>query len=274
MAIVHFNLYDPTNSLFKSSASEKAEIQYVDCSCTDCPLLKAGQCAANRFLGSCIYGKKRRETGYTKRANNYRRWIVEKREEFKGVPYLKIPPNKMAFIGDYVYLPYAHMNNVDSPVAFGQKSSIFWAGSDFLPKEHWNIKTVISIINFRPKSLMGHEIPSYQKEQIPLFIQHLREVDPDMWRQLIEVRPDLNKSPNYVGRMAKLKTLNQNIKVKIKDVDYEWTGKELVCRQVEGLSWDFRLESDSCEIRIVPKDNYEIKIQSNDWVNENTEFVN
>lgn len=273
MKIVHFNLYDPSSSLFKSAASEKAQIQYVECSCEDCPLVKNGQCAATRFMGHCIYGKFRREEGYTRRANNFRRWIETKRQEFANIPYLSSPPNKIAFIGDYVYLPYAHMNHLDSPGAFGQKSHLFSSGSDFLPKEHWNVKTVLALINFRPQALFGGEIASYQKEQVPLFIEHIREVDPDMWRQLIEIRPDLNKEPNYIGRLAKLNTLNYPIKIQISDAQYEWTGKELVTQEDKPLSFTHRTNVASCEIRIVPKDNVSVKVMDNAWVNSNTEFL-
>ena len=168
--VIHANIYNPSHSIFKTSRNEKAQCQTITCINSDCPLLAKGQCYARGiFTPRCPYGRANVEHGPTRRAQKFYRWVSDKSKEHKGVPYLDIPEEKMEFIGEYVLLPYSHMN-MCKEVPFLRHSSLFISGSPFLPIEEWNLQTVVQLLDFRPHALMGGEITSYQKEIIPKFL--------------------------------------------------------------------------------------------------------
>jgi hypothetical protein len=226
---------------------------------------------------ACPYGRIRSETGYTKRARAFSPWIRERQEKYKGIRRLDYPPCKMAIIGDYIYLPYAHMD-MNEALPFLSHGGAFRVGCSFLPLEHWNVDTVISLLDFYPRAMMGGVISAYQKESVPKFLLHLREVMPDTWEQLIHLRPELDVIPNHIGRKAYLRTLAHPIKWITKHDKYQvvwkWNGTTLSTHSMHAYNktWgDIELEAIS--LIGTPKSNAIIKVQSNDWVTEDTEFI-
>lgn len=262
----------------KPNKSERASAWTVSCSNAGCPLLAAGQCIEMLILGpSCPYGKMTTRTGPTGRAGGYWKWLQDAKEELAGVPVLSSPPNKMAFIGDYVYLPYPHMDMCKA-VPFLRHSCVFLSGSPFVPRGEWNIDTVLALVEFRPQSLMGGEITSYQKEHVPLFIQHLREQDGAMFQKLAAARPSLNVSPNYVGREAFLVTLKAGITIggfhKDYPVVWEWDGSKLQTnsKHAYNSTWG-KVSLSSFECEAIPEEGATVTVQDNSWVTESTRFA-
>lgn len=282
MTIIHANVFDPTApSLFKSRANDRAECQTIDCANESCPLLARGQChmRGGLFGNTCPYGKARRETGPTKRAAACRSWVREKREQHNGIPFLNAPPNRMDFIGDYVFLPYAHMT-MCTAVPFKSRSGLFSAGDPFLPGEFWTLATVLSLLNHRPQAMMGGEITDYQRKEVPQFLLHLRETDGDMWRQLIAEKPGLDVVANHVGRKAVLATLNYPIEwTETSDrgsypVHWKWDGETLTTESMNVFSrtWG-KIDVDSVVIQAKPAPRAAVVVRSNEWVCERTEFL-
>ncbi len=267
--IVHASIYDPSGfNLFKPEPNARAECKTIFCSCESCPLLKKKQCQCLTLFGkNCPYGKIKWERGFTKRARNFHSWVRETKEKYKDVPWLSAPTKKMEFIGDYVYLPYAHIENC----------KIFESKSQFLPKEKWTVENVIFLMHFVPQALFGGSIPSYQEKEVPMFLTHLREQDPEMWTQLIERMPHLNKEANHVGRKAYLKTLNAPIEWTEPSnypVTWRWDGETLRTSSMDAYyhSWG-KIDLESMELIGKPKERAVVVVQSNDWVNESTEFL-
>ena len=184
----------------------------------------------------------------------------------------------MEFVGDYVLLPYSYMTMCKS-VQFTKHGGFISDGDPFLPREHWTSKTVLTLLDFRPQSLMGGEITQYQKEEIPKFLTHLREADPAMWAELISARPALNVTPNHVGRRALLSTLNHPLEWTECDknnypVTWKWDGKELTTTSMHSFNrtWG-RVDVESVVIHAIPKSRATVVVQSNEWVNADTEFA-
>lgn len=281
MTVIHANVFDPTQSLFKQKASTRAKCQTINCTNSECPLLARGQCymRGGLFGNRCPYGSARTESGPTKRAAGFYKWICEKRDEHKGVPHLEAPPDKMEFIGEFVLLPYDHMTRCES-VPFRSRASLFTNGDPFLDRKFWTIETVLALLSNRPQAIMGGEITAYQKEQIPLFLTHLREADPDMWKQLIAVRPQYDVAANHVGRKAILQTLNHPIEWTntgrngVYPVRWQWDGKSLTTDSIHAYhrTWG-GLDAESVTIHLKPKARAVVVVQSNEWVNQSTEFV-
>lgn len=276
--VIHANIYDPTHSVFKTSKNDKAQCQTVECSNTSCPLLAKGQCYARGvFTPRCPYGRASVEYGPTRRSSKFYKWVSDKREKHKGVPYLNMPEDKIAFIGEYVLLPYSHMD-MNKAVPFLRHSNVFVPGYPFVSIQHWNLQTVLAIIDFKPQAMMGGEITTYQKDVVPKFLLHLRESDSEMWSQLVKIRPQYDVVPNHVGRKAILQTLNYPITWSTKHDKYPvtltWDGKFVTTTsQIAFSSTWCDMKAESVNITIVPKVRTEVVVQSNDWVNSNTEFT-
>lgn len=278
---VSFSLFDPTTSIFVCKGNAKANYSAIFCCKEKCPFRDNGTCISATitvFGIRCPYSKVFREEGYTKRARKYNSWINKYKEKYAGVPRLSPPAKKLAFVGDYVYLPYAHLESCRDDLDLKNKL-IGAVSACILHKDDWNIENVLKIIRHQPKSwLMGQIIPDYQNKQIPLFLLHLRDADPKMWDQVICEMPHLDKAPNHVGRKALLKTLDHPIEwttSKSYPVKWKWDGKYLITNSLNAYSktWcDVKLES--LELKAIPKDNTEVEVKSNDWVTSETVFTN
>jgi len=182
---VHFNCFTPHNALFKSSRKEKAEVQIVLCGRPDdCDLLKRKECTWRSSFGwhACPYGMHRKYEGFTPKARAYHKWIDEQKKKYEGVPFINSHTDVLAFVGDYVFLPYAHMDMAD--VGWIQKNTGFLGkGCAFLKKELFTPEVILQLINFHPQAMMGGEITSYQKESIPKFVKHLSEKCPELLKE-------------------------------------------------------------------------------------------
>jgi hypothetical protein len=281
--IVSCCIRDPSKAVFFKTKNDHAECKRIDCSLHECPLREKGQCAKIAVLGvgACPYGHIFFEKGPTKKARGFVSWIEKRKEEYKGIPTLKYPANKIAFIGDYVYLPYSHMD-MNKGVPFLEHSSLFVSGKPFVKKDFWTLDTVLKIITFRPMALMGGEITSYQKESVPLFLEHLREEDKGMWEELIKVSPNLDKPPVYIGRKALLHTLNFPIEWTEENskygypVTWKWDGKVLTTdsKHIYSPTWGGSIVLESLCLTGVPKSDTVIDVRENSWVNDKTEFTN
>lgn len=278
--IIYAYVLDPRQpGLFrKASKSEPAECQTITCHNEDCPLLKAGTCASRRIFGSCPYGEVRHQRGPTGRSNKIWDWIQEKRKEFADVGTdVSAPENKLAFIGGYVWLPYPHAD-MCKDVPFLRHSCAFVSGIDFIKCENWTLENVLTLIDFRPQALMGGEITDYQRKSVPLLIQHIRECDPEMWQQLIAVRPQYDVAPNYVGRKALVKTLKAGIAIPPKDdrypVPWTWDGTKLTTnsKHAYGDTWG-GMKCGDVELSLTPDEKTVTVVRSNEWVTPETVFV-
>jgi hypothetical protein len=281
--LIAARVFDPREpSIFgKSKANERAEYITIECANSDCPLLKIGQCVMTGIMGpKCPYGYKRREQGPTKRAAKFWDFVTDKKKLAKEVGWnVGYAADKIAFIGDYVYLPYSFANGQNSPLPFLQKGGFMISGSDFIRREDWTLDFVLKFIGYRPQAMFGGEIKDFQTKSVPRFLTHLREVDPDMWTQLIAVRPEYDTTPNHVGRKALLRTLASPLTINVAKhlsypVQWQWDGKALKTNSVHTYcsTWG-DMPAKSIQLELTPPDNAAIKVESNDWVTADTVFV-
>lgn len=278
--VIAAKVYNPAEpSIFgKGKKSDRATYSEISCSCESCPLRANRTCIMiSIFRSHCPYGKYTTHTGPTQRSNGYSQWVREHREKASPLGWLGFAPTKLAFIGEYVYLPYAHADMCGA-VPFTRHSAFFVSGVPLVKRCDWTIENVLMLIDFRPRSMMGDEIRSYQAEQVPLLLAHIREVDADMWAQLIAARPDLNTEPNYVGRKALLRTLAHPIKIPPHDnrypVSWLWDGETLTTTDKDSYSstWG-RADLESLVLTAKPSRKAVVIVRNNAWVTSSTEFV-
>jgi len=272
---IHFHLFDPsTRSIFGNNKNDKAEIQVIRCNNSEnCDLFKRGQCSMRSSFGSsrCSYGKYSREVGFTKRARKFYDWINKKKEEYAGIPDLNNHSEKIAFVGDFVFLPYAHMTMCKN-APFQAKANLGSNGIAFIPKEDFTIETIMTLIDARPQAFFGGEIWDYQKEVVPKFVWHLKEVVPEMFEELKELSEkvrDIEARHTSVGREAMLRSVVPNVGLftDIHGGDWVWDGEWLTGTNSHA---SFMLVSKFSEIKVKPIGDHKVKITDNDQVDENT----
>lgn len=284
---IHAHIWSPKGfHLFGSSKKDPAKVVVYYCNnSANCELLKKGQCIHGAILGPrCPYGYVGGETGYTQRARNFSKWISDKEKEYAAV-LSKVkggPADKMVVIGEWVYLPYAHLDMNEHIPILG-KSNLFISGKPFIKVTDFTVEVIQKIVDFHPHALFGGEITDYQNKHLPLFLFHLKEVFPDLFKQVIELRPEYVERykiqvRDSIGRKALLSTVSP-CKVKLsKDEAFDWDGKTLKGKKdyVLGLSLydeNNRSAVGQIDITITPDPKAVIVITDNDQVNTNTQFV-
>ena len=213
MQIIHMHVHEPT--IFKDKKASKISIS---CSLAGCPLREKGQCIALNYNSTCPYGKRQVALGYTSRASRYRTWVIEAKREAAAYPQLADAEEKITFIGDYVWLPYAHMNHIDGEkvgLKFHAYAGAFiGSGVPFMPASEFTVDTIIKLVSFRPRSLMGDVIDL--REQVAKFIKDLADVRPDLYQAAIERLPRIAEhvdgfNPNFT--VSQLKAIGENASV-------------------------------------------------------------
>lgn len=283
MEVINVDLYGG-KSIF-GGRETPLEARVISCDKhKECSYYKSGSCLLMRTFGGtrCEFGKVQRIKGYTSRAKKYgefkRKW-----KEHDQYNKLSAPPTKLGIIGDYIVFPYPYVQVfkndhgrwvVDHPALMLNKK-------EFIPMKDFTLDLIYRICSFKPQAIMGGTITDYQKETVPLFLDHLKELLPDTYEAFIQAYPQFKeKEINYVGRKALLKTLKAPSLVRYKSKQYpkfnecwEWDGEYL--RYKEGYVSSFRVTQDYDVVEIVlkPTDEATVYIESNDQVTEKTVFV-
>jgi len=223
---------------------------------------------------TCPYGLRIKEVGWTKRARGFSGWIKERQDKYAHcLRKVSSPANVMATVGDYVYLPYAHLN-MNKDVPFKAHSSFLITGTKMLPLEVFTAGVARSIFLFKPQAMMGGEITCYQKEQVPMFVKHLSEQFPIICKELCSNNKEAKKmlsDYSYIGRKAMLRTLTPNVG-EFTDVHggrWTWNGSVLAS---DNSHASFMLVSKFTHLTITPKGDHAVKITDNKQVNGNTIF--
>ena len=274
--IVSAHVYDPRNSLFTSNKNEKADLQTISCCNSDnCAMYKRNECCLvdSGWIGNpCHYGVQNCLIGYSRRSCKYSQWIKGQKETYADVLDKLSPESKvMAIVGEFIYLPYSHIT-MNSAVPFKKHGGFFNSGDAMLALKDFTIINIVSICEFKPCAMMGGEIVSYQKEEIPKFLKHLSEQFSCLYKELCERLPRIKDIPlTNVGRKAYLRTLNQNVGdyVDCHKAHWTWDGEYLTSLDSRAC---FTLVDEFSEIKIKPVGNPVVEIANEGQVNESTEY--
>lgn len=227
------------------------------------------------FGGTCPYGSQRSSYGYTQRAGKFYSWIKEKEEEFGDKLHcLNEAPDRIASVGEFYALPYSHIN-MNKDVPFLSHSTGFTSGCSFIKKNDVTPESLSSMYTFVPRTLFGDKIVRYQKEVVPKFVKDLFDHQPEVFKLLESVHPevlDLVRNYDYKGRVAYVKTLKPDIEITFPTRGkWRWDGEKLY---VISGSWTFSIPDgasvESCVI--IPSDDCTLKIYDNDHVTKDTKF--
>lgn len=227
------------------------------------------------FPQRCAYGVVSHESGFTTRAMKSREWVDKRREKYEPwLNKLTSASSVIADVGDYVYLPYSHMN-MNKQVPFLAHSALFLSGSPFVLKSDFTIDTIIKMCEFRPQAMMGGEIRTYQTEVVPEFLKHLYEHRRELFNELCKRYDRAKKIATeytFVGRKATLATLVPNVGeyTDIHSGKWVWDGKYLTSFNSHAC---FMLVRGYTELRVKPPEDAVVAITDDGQVDENTSFV-
>lgn len=177
-------LYNPKTS-WVGKKSEKAEQKIYLCKESErCPLLKSNQCIHWPLFSRCIFGSITKEIGYTQRAKKFNGWIEEKKEKYGHLKSLKSPTRQITVIGDYVWIPYAHVT-MQGSIPFLGHTSFLLEGTPFIHVKNFCADVMVKLIKFRPISLMGREIKTYQSVEVPKILRDLEINYPTLYSEIM-----------------------------------------------------------------------------------------
>lgn len=278
--IIHVGLYGGKSIFGGREQPLEASVIYCD-KHDSCSFFKNGKCLAVRsFGGGCQFGEVQTVKGYTSRAKKY----SEFKQKWKGhenYGKLSASPDKLGLIDGVVVFPYPFVRitktesgqwKVEGPSFYNKKA--------YIPYDEFNSELIYRICSFRPQAIMGGTINTYQKETVPLFLAHLKEVLPEKYEDFTELYPEFwIKDMNYVGRKALLTTIKPSyIHYKARtdstlNEEWYWDGKYLTYKS--GYVNMFRIidEYEIQNIVIKPTEKAVVVISSNEQVKEDTVFV-
>lgn len=224
-------------------SNERAQLITYQCKLVgDCPLLNQGQCIHLHLLGPyCVYGHASCEESPTMRAAAYRD-VVRTWRGLTAVAPVKPAEDVLAYIGEYVYLPYAFMSHNDGEpnLPFLAYSHIFSGGSPFMLREKFTPEMIVKLVEFRPRSLMGCEaIPDYPNVSVPQFLLDLSALDPELFRATAHLKPEIDDIMIQAGRntfsASDLKALQYSGHIQIDSMDCFHYSRGSVKAMVESL---------------------------------------
>jgi hypothetical protein len=176
-------------------SNERARLTGYHCNLEgECPLLAEGQCISLRSFEKCVYGEIRSRSSATKRARSYGDFIKSAMEAMEDLPEVRGADERVAYVGDYVYLPYAHMNHDDgkADLPFLSHSHIFSSGSPFMLRSKFTAEAVVMLFHFKPRTFMDNRvIRKYTDVSLPRFLLDLSEFDPELYAAAVALEPGI-----------------------------------------------------------------------------------
>lgn len=256
----------------------EAEIIYCD-KYDKCSYYENKKCLKIRSLsGGCKFGKKNRIKGYTSRAKKYYDF-KQKYSNDSDYNKLYYPETKLGIIDNFIVFPYSYVCinddlTLDDPWKNHGKIS-------FIDKDKFDVTFIYNLCTFRPHALMGGIISDYQNKIVPLFLSHLKEVLPNLYKEFINTYKEFDKEIDYTGRKALLKTINpsyiENINYRYPDLNskWYWDGEFLIYKEgyISTISSSITDNYEIEEFKIKPTDKSTVEITSNNQINKNTIFI-
>lgn len=264
------------------SKKDPARAELVHCLVADrCSLYQEGVCygITAPFSDTCKNAEKRIVKGYTTRAKKYSDFI-KKYKDHEQYNKLSYPVNNRLGITDKeVIFSYPHFSVVfdeksntyklDNPLMFGTSLS-------YLPIEHFNVGFIYRFCTFKPQAMMGGIIRSFELEVVPRFLNHVKDLLPELYNRFVREYPEFDKATS-VGRKAYLVTLEPCI-VEVEKCKWDWDGKYLTLREesknkFKPFPFDMEKRFEAKSIVLKPREHAVIEVESEDQVGENTVFV-
>lgn len=209
-------------------SNQRPWIKYATCDATDrCPLYSEGKCACYRYiLGenlTCPNAEWHYKTGPTKRARSFSDFVVDARKRYEATA--EQYNAKLCRVAGYVCIPMTGLSLKEhcSGGAMG----------NFIEESSFNEDKVEEIIKYRPQTWLYEPYKGYQEKELPLFVQQLKEVFPEIYDKWTEKYPETAakyEGVSPVGRIAYVNTLKEGAEIKTSNGTFEKDGGFLICK--------------------------------------------
>ena len=259
------------------SRDSRMRAEYVYCAhAHECSAYKRGTCfcVTVPFGRPCQFGSVTRIDGGTKRAKKYEVVYKEAKANEKYAA-LKYPyTTYITRVGGNAYftLPNVDLKETENG-AFVIDDVLLFSKDFYTKKERLTPENINLICSFYPRGFSGQVIETYQKKVIPFFLLEFSKAFSDEYKNFIEKYPSYKDVvPDYTGREAYLATCNRKETYKdTKGNVFRFDGDCLVCEDYKSAFIPF--DAPVAEIKIPVTKKMTVKIQNNNQVTENTEFV-
>ncbi len=241
----------------------------------ECPFLVKHQCVQVSFFSSCIHGSTLEESGPTKRAKSYYNWIKEARSKKIDTP--NYADEHMAILGEWIYLPYAHMDLCEHIPFFKKRHIMSLLSSPFIKMSDFTADVVVAAYKYDARAMFGGSIPEYQKLSLPLFLYHLKHTLPGLYQEACEKEPGICdktlKSSDIKFMQLSLSQIgpnNDDIKnSRIKNlVVTKWDGEFLELegnmKDLSSITFLFKTTNEECFLKIRINDPKSLKVMITD----------
>ena len=208
------------------------------CSLDSCSLDDRGECINDIYGYQCPHGYRTVEASPKKRAKS---WITRKKEAEKATPDPPRRPHKiLAFIGDYVWLPYESMEQCEGITLEAAGQDPWSRQGGFLKKEDFNADVVVRLAEMRARSTFGSgEYLGYQQETVPRFLHAVKYKAPDVWAEVLEKRPNIaERLPTFrsIGLPAKLLPIGKTAGATVRGcMVLSWNGEQMKIKGYCGI---------------------------------------
>lgn len=251
--------------------NQRAWCEYVTCEKADeCEMHKKGLCVCFRYiLGrnlTCPNGTWHRLTGPTKRAKSLYDFGKKVENEYKKTA--KEYDKKPCVVPGYIYINLPHLTGC----LYDFEGVI---NDHFFPIEDFDENLVDRLVRFMPTSWAGGAIATYREKYIPLFLQHIKELFPDVYEAWKCKYPESAKdyeSLSPVGRNAYISTLPDGCIIRTDNGNFEKRGNYLYGTAIDIWLIPF-MRRERTEIRIEITDGMTTQIKKDTAVDENTRYA-
>lgn len=260
---IHVGLYGDGSR----NARLREEIIYCD-KADKCSMYREGKCLniTSPFASYCPFGSVTRVDGGTKRSKTFQRVGDQARRDECYCKLKRAYGTRFAVVDDVVVIGgmSAHLGFSS---AFTIKDPGFCGGNYIaIPKSEFTVDIIKRIYSFRPQALMGGVLKQYIAEQLPFFFQQMKRLWPEKYAEFAAAEPSVRELvPNYIGKWAKLSTINHDSIID----GYRFDGDYIV-GEFKSAFLPFRARS--AHIRIPITDDLMVKITDNNQVTEDTIF--
>ena len=265
---IHVGLYGDGSR----DARLREEIIYCD-HADECSLYKEGKCLkiTSPFASYCPLGNLVTVDGGTKRSKAFQRVGAEARADECYRKLKRAYGTYFAVAGDQVIVGGMSLKldlsySPENGYVFSVGSPGFLGGGRIaIPKAEFTVDVIKKIYSARPQAVMGGEIKLFREKQLPFFFLQMKRVWPEKYAEFADAVPDVkNLVPNYVGKLARVSTLNRDSVID----GFKFDGDYLVGEYNILLPFNAK----SAQLKIPITDDMKVRITSNDWVTEDTVF--
>lgn len=269
MKKIHVGLYGDGSR----DARLREEIIYCD-HADECSLYRDGKCLkiTSPFASYCPLGKLQTVDGGTKRSKAFQRVGAEARADECHGKLKRAYGTYFAVAGDYMIVGGMSLRlefsySPEGGYVFTVNSPGFCGGNYVaIPKSEFTVDVIKKIYDARPIALIVGLLKHFRDDQLPFFLLQLKKEWSEKYMEFVAAVPQAKDLvPNYVGKWARVSTLNRDVPVDGLKFDGDYLVGEF---RGYGLPFGARF----AYIRIPITDDLKTKITSNDQVTEETIF--